>query len=363
LIYAVAEPPPSQNTSNFRTVSIDSSTGRSTGVPSKITSGDDYVNQPSVTADGKKLLFSRFKPQLDVYLAEFNARSLHFGTPRRLTLDDTDDLPLDWMVDDSAILFISNRTGGSNIFNIFRQRIDENSAEMLVSGPEQKSVARLNADGSQILYLTPPNTRDIGGERRSELQKGSGNVRLMRAPSQGGPPQMVLEGPNIINFQCSRPPTDVCVLSQAKPKEYVFSAFDPVKGRLRDVLKLAETPSGWNWSLSPDGTVIAAAEVNAVKHQIRLESLTGRPPREITVKDWNNFMSIDWAADGKGFFVSSNPTGRLSTLLYVDLAGNGTPLWQVKNFQATWAIPSHNGKYVAIPAPTTECNVWMVENL
>jgi Tol biopolymer transport system component len=344
-------------------VSIDSSTGRSTGVPSKITSGDDYVNQPSVTADGKKLLFSRFKPQLDVYLAEFNARSLHFGTPRRLTLDDADDLPFDWMVDDSAILFISNRTGGSNIFNIFRQRIDENSAEMLVSGPEQKSVARLNADGSQILYLTPPNTRDIGGERRSELQKGSGNVRLMRAPSQGGPPQMVLEGPNIINFQCSRPPTDVCVLSQAKPKEYVFSAFDPVKGRLRDVLKLAETPSGWNWSLSPDGTVIAAAEVNAVKHQVRLESLTGQPPREITVKDWNNFMSIEWAADGKGFFVSSNPTGRLSTLLYVDLAGNGTPLWQVKNFQATWAIPSHNGKYVAIPAPTTECNVWMVENL
>jgi eukaryotic-like serine/threonine-protein kinase len=362
LIYALAEPPPSQNTSNFWTVNVDASTGRSTGVPSKITSGDDYVNQPSVTADGKRLLFSRFKPQLDVYLAEFAARSLHLGTPRRLTLDDADDLPFDWTIDDSAILFISNRTGGSNIFNIFRQRIDENSAEMLVSGPEQKSVARLNPDGSQILYLAPPNTRDIGGQRRSELQKGSGNVRLMRAPIQGGPPQMVLEGPNVINFQCSRPPTDVCVLSQAQAKEYVFSAFDPVKGRLGDVAKLAETPSGWNWGLSPDGSVIAAAEVNAVKHQIRLVSLTGQPTREINVKNWNNFMSIDWAADGKGFFISSNPTGRLSTLLYVDLAGNATPLWQVKNFQATWAIPSHNGKYVAIPAPTTECNVWMVEN-
>src|SRR6202140_200495 len=222
LIYALAEPPPSQNTSNFWTVNVDASTGRSTGVPSKITSGDDYVNQPSVTADGKRLLFSRFKPQLDVYLAEFAARSLHLDTPRRLTLDDADDLPFDWTIDDSAILFISNRTGGSNIFNIFRQRIDENSAEMLVSGPEQKSVARLNPDGSQILYLAPPNTRDIGGQRRSELQKGSGNVRLMRAPIQGGPPQMVLEGPNVINFQCSRPPTDVCVLSQAQAKEYVF---------------------------------------------------------------------------------------------------------------------------------------------
>ena len=83
--------------------------------------------------------------------------------------------------------------------------------------------------------------------------------------------------------------------------------------------------------------------------------------RPIETTDWNNFMSVDWAADGKGLFVSSNPTGRVSTLLYVDMAGNATPLWQVKNFQATWAIPSHNGKYVAIPAPTTECNVWTIE--
>ncbi len=61
-------------------------------------------------------------------------------------------------------------------------------------------------------------------------------------------------------------------------------------------------------------------------------------------------------------FVSSNPTGRLSTLLYVDLMGNAHSLWQVKNFQATWAIPSHHRKYVAIPAPTIGSNVWMVDN-
>jgi hypothetical protein len=72
--------------------------------------------------------------------------------------------------------------------------------------------------------------------------------------------------------------------------------------------------------------------------------------------------SLDWAAEGKGFFVSSNPTGRLSTLLYVDLMGNAHALWQVKNFQATWAIPSRNGKYVAMPAPTVGSNVWMVDN-
>ena len=362
LIYAIAEPAPSQNSSNFWAVNVDLTTGRTTSVPSKITSGDDHVNQPSVTADGKTLVFSRFKPQLDVYVAEFFAKGPRLGTPRRLTLDDADDLPFDWTSDDSAVLFTSNRTNASSIFNIFRQRIDEGPAEMLVSGPEQKAVARLNAEGSEILYLVSLSSEDTGGQRRSEAQQGSRGVRLMRASLEGGGSELVLEAPNIINFQCSRAPASVCLLSQAEPKDYFFSVFDPMKGSMRQAARLEETPSGWNWGLSPDGTLIAAVQIGATQNQIRLISLADQAAREITVKNWNNFMSVDWAADGKGFFISSNPTGRLDTVLYVDLAGNATPLWQVKNFQAAWAIPSHNGKYVAIPAPTTECNVWMVEN-
>ena len=361
LIYAVAEPPPSQNTSNFWALPIDPNIGRPRGTPLRITSADDYVNQPSVTADGKKLVFSRFKPQLDVYVAEFFAKGPRLGMPRRLTLDDADDLPFDWTFDDSSVVFTSNRTNASNIFNIFRQRIDESSAEMLVSGPEQKPIARLNPDGSQILYLQSVHLEFIGGARRAEVQQQSQVLRLMRTPIQGGSSQLVLEAPDIINFQCSRAPADICVIGQAELKEYTFSAFDTIKGSLRQVAKTDEVPSGWNWGLSPDGTLIAATEIGASRHQIRLLSLSGQPAREITVKGWNNFMSVDWAADGKGLFVSSNPTGRVSTLLYVDMAGNATPLWQVKNFQATWAIPSHNGKYVAIPAPTTECNVWTIE--
>jgi hypothetical protein len=73
-------------------------------------------------------------------------------------------------------------------------------------------------------------------------------------------------------------------------------------------------------------------------------------------------LSLDWTADGKGFFISSNPTGHLSTLLYVDLAGNAHPLLQLRNFQASWGVPSHDGKHVAIAEPTMECNAWMVKN-
>jgi eukaryotic-like serine/threonine-protein kinase len=290
------------------------------------------------------------------------------GTPRRLTLDDADDLPFDWTADDSAVLFTSNRTGTSSIYNIFRQKTGETSAEMLVFGPEQKTISRLNSDGSQILYLIPPNSSDNGGQRRSELGRGNvlksntQAVRLMRMPIGGGPPQTVLEAPYIVNYQCSRKSPAICVLNQAEPKQFVFSVFDSVKGNLREVARLEESSNGWNSGLSPDGTFIAAVTFGAGDNAIRLISLKGQPTREIAVKDWNSFTSLDWAADGKGFFVSSNPTGRLSTLLYVDLMGNAHSLWQAKNFQATWAIPSHNGKYVAIPAPTVGSNAWMLDN-
>jgi Tol biopolymer transport system component len=172
---------------------------------------------------------------------------------------------------------------------------------------------------------------------------------------------VILEGPDISNFQCSRTQASICILSRSEPKFLVFAAFDPTKGTQREVARLNQTGGGWNWSLSPDGTTVAATELSGTNRQIHLISLTGQAARTVTVKDWDNLVSLDWAADGKGFFISSNPNGHLSTLLYVDLAGNAHSLWQVKNYQATWGVPSHNGKYLAIPAPTTECNAWMVE--
>jgi hypothetical protein len=37
-------------------------------------------------------------------------------------------------------------------------------------------------------------------------------------------------------------------------------------------------------------------------------------------------------------------------------------LWQVNNMWPSWAIPSRDGKYVAIPVPTFDSNVWVAEN-
>jgi serine/threonine protein kinase len=347
LTYAIDESPPNQNNSNLFATAIDSSTGSLIGTPARLTSGDGFVVQPSVTTDGKRLVFNRVKTQLDVYVAEFSARGARprINTPRRVTLDDADDLPFDWTLDNQAVLFTSNRTGA---VNIFRQRINESSAEMLVYGPEEKTIGRLSPDGSHILYLVPP------------AANNTPSTRLVRAPVNGGPPQMVVEAPAITNHQCSRAPAVICVFSQQGPKEFVFSVFDPATGNPHEVAKLQ--PGSWNWGLSPDGTSIAVAKIGAGNNRIQLLSLSGQPSRDLSVKNWTSFTSVDWTADSRGLFVTSNPTGWSSSLLYVDLAGNAHELWQVKSITPIWAIPSRNGKYVAIPAPTADSNVWMVEN-
>jgi eukaryotic-like serine/threonine-protein kinase len=348
LLFSLDEPSRNQNTSNFWGMTIDLNTGRPAGKPFRITSGDGFTIQPSVTSDGKHLTFNRVKPQEDVYLAEFFPKVPHISRPRRLTLDDADDLPFDWMPDNKTVLFTSNRTG---TLNIFRQKIDDTSAEMLVFGPEQKTLLRLNPDGSQVLYLVGTNPSD-----------NSQPVRLVRGPINGGPPQTVLEAPYINNFQCSRAPATVCVFSQQKPKEVLFSTFDPANGNPHELAKLEQAIAGWNWSLSPDGTLIAVMAFANNDSRVRLLSLTGAPAREITVNGWNSFTTVDWAANAKGLFLTSSPTGRTSTLLYVDLKGTAQPLWQVSSILPAWAIPSRNGKYIAIPAPTVESNVWIAEN-
>ena len=135
LLYALYEPPPNQNSSNFWAARLDLSAGRLVGTPARITSGDGFVVKPSITADGKRLVFNRATPQADVYVADFSANGPWLSSPRRLTLDDSDDIPFDWTADNKAVLFISDRTGTPNIF---RQGIDETTAEMLVVDREKR---------------------------------------------------------------------------------------------------------------------------------------------------------------------------------------------------------------------------------
>jgi hypothetical protein len=101
---------------------------------------------------------------------------------------------------------------------------------------------------------------------------------------------------------------------------------------------------------------------------IEMRSLTGQIETRIEVKGWPNLWDLDWAADGKAVFVShpgliESPSGPIgTTLLRVDLQGRVQPLWETRGARYTYAIPSPDGKYLAIRGATTERNAWMMEN-
>ena len=131
-------------------------------------------------------------------------------------------------------------------------------------------------------------------------------------------------GPLYGDPRCARSPATLCVIAErtADMKELVFTAFDVLKGRGRELVRLntdATADLDYVWDLSPDGTRIAILKYSA--GSIRVFPLDGSPSQEIVAKGWTSLQSVNWAADGKGFFVSAAATGG-STLLRVDLQGN-----------------------------------------
>lgn len=230
--------------------------------------------------------------------------------------------------------------------------------DVLVRAPEDLAVPRLSPDGNSVIYLiTPPN----GGSIESAS-------RLMRAPLAGGPPQLILQAPGISNQQCAVLPSTVCVFSRFEPGHEQFFYFDPEKG-LGAEIKKAEIRSinayDFNWSLSPDGKMLATARRQGIQERpaIRIVPLNDGEEKTIPVPGWAGIGSIDWAADSKSIWATAyNSGGNGKALLNVSLNGKGRPLLTEKEMTLGWAIPSPDGKHLAIWKAHGDSNVWMLEN-
>jgi Tol biopolymer transport system component len=117
------------------------------------------------------------------------------------------DFPTAWTADSKAVLFHSDRDGR---VGIFKQGINQETAEAVVTGGEQELSARLTADNAWILYAQTPMT---SGPYFQNIQRSPSH--LMRIPVRGGVPQSVLEMRNWQNFQCARPPASLCLITEA----------------------------------------------------------------------------------------------------------------------------------------------------
>jgi len=383
LLFSLSEEPPNQVESNVWALHIDSRTGEPVGRPERITSGPDAKPLESVSTDGKRMAFIRTNIVPTVYITEVNQRTKQIGPLQRLTMDELSNRPYEWTPDGKAVLYVSNHDGA---FHIFRQDIDATTPEQVVGAPYSTNILRLNPEGTEIFFTSElpavaskdrrsqaqtqaavktdgknPTGTETGHEFRSRM------VRMMHVPLSGGTPQALFEEPGINNFQCARAPSQACLFSKFVRGAMVFFKFDPSSGATKEWIRVSDASPEWegyNWTLSPDGKMVALSKGKmhvSTGADIRLVPLEGGVERVLHIMGWAGLSTIDWAADGKSLWASARLRGETRTLVNIDLQGHTKTVLEEKTPHVGWAIPSRDGKRLAVLEAAGNSNVWLLE--
>jgi len=276
-----------------------------------------------------------------------------------------------WTADSKEVVFASNRNGSRDIF---RQAFDRDNPELIASnldegrntspGSWEPRGLRVSPDGAWVLYVSAPTASDSP-------------MHLNRIPITGGAPELVLTTLQGVmhSFRCAKRPANLCLLAEhsSNGTGLIFTAFDPIHGRGRELAHSATEPGAdaeYAWDLSPDGSQIAI--VRRSQDSIHFLSLSGEPVRDITMRG-SLLLTVDWAADGKGLFVTRESSDA-AELLYIDLGGKAHLLWKPKGsvqafsvpffggLTVPWVVPSPDGHHLAICRWSNTSNMWMMEN-
>lgn len=362
-------------TCDFWQMGVDLHTGRPFNKPTRMTNWSGFcMDQLSASADARRLTFRRSSTQSVIYIADLQEKGIGISVPKRLTLTEGRSYPAGWTSDSNAVVFVSDRGGRRQIY---KQSINSDIAEPVstplgdwVSGEAgliDKEVPRISPDGAWVLHLILP------------MENGSSSpVRLVRIPISGGPPELVLTTSlgAAHSVRCARSPSRLCVLAEltSDRNQLVFTAFDVLSGRGQEVARFRTLPSPdaeYTWDLSPDGKRIAV--LRRSEGSVHLLLLTGQRPQDFPVRGWSNLQSVDWAADGGSLFISAI-TKKGSALLRVDSQSNTHLLWKSSGIaqpssspfmggpSTPWAVPSPDGRHLAICTWNMNANMWLMEN-
>jgi serine/threonine protein kinase len=343
LIYAFGATENHQDSSLWL-VSIQK-TAKISSPPQRIAGGNGWISQVAATSDGKRVLFLSGNWLPSIYIGMLSLNGTELLASRRLTMDDNENMPWSWTPDSTAVLFSSDRNGTREIF---KQAIDQTIAESLVTSTDQVSQSVVVPDGSEILYIST--TTSTSHENPSSI---------FAIPIGGGTPRFILKDIGIWNVQCARLPSTICLYSVAKGDSSETFRFDVRNGKIAGPPQIE---SAFNWSLSPDGSERAIILHGSSQDKIQLRSTSTGQTRDLVVKGWNGLIGVNWSADGKRLLVSWHNFERDSALLSVSLDGKAAVLLKSSNPEVWHAIPSPNGRMLAIAEAGGPKNVWQIEN-
>ena len=345
LVYARMEPAPPFKDFNLWAIELGRRLGSTPCEPQRLTQWSGFLTRwLSATSDGKRLALLNDNTQNNVDVARLEPGGTRITTPLRLTLDDHYNNATAWMPDNRAVLFESDRTG---TLHIYRQELNSPNAELLIGGPNTQHQARLSPDQRWLLYI-----------ETADSKLPPARARVMRMPLSGGRAEEVLAtDASARAFSCSAKAPGVCVINELRGTERVVSQFDPMGGRgaevTRNPLEVGDA------AISPDGARIALA-FGEPRNRIRVLTLEGKVEREITVSAATGLTGLDWAADGRSF-LCGDISETNSSLLRLDFDGTSRVLWTQPGNHSIWAVPSRDGRLLALQGATESANVWIVE--
>jgi len=351
LVYSVSEPPPDQADSNLWSMALDHD-GRIVGSAERLTAAPDEISSTSASADGKRIVYTKDFLNPVIYVSELKSGARRLGRLRRLTLDNWRDFPFAWTPDSKTVLFVSDRDG---TFHIFKQELDKMVPELLVGGSEEATLPRLAPDNSTVLYENWPKLGETGTSRR-----------LMRVPLAGGPPQKVLQHEGMGNMQCARLPSTLCLYDVRTASRISFFSFNPANGKSEELPQIRiqdEVPAAYNWSLSPDGKILATAKGKIAQKEPSVDFylLKDGSRRTEPVPGWAGIGGVDFAADSRSVWVSAYVNTGKWALLNIDLQGRTSIVMEDPDMTIGWAIPAPDGRHIALWEGRGNSNVWMLE--
>jgi Tol biopolymer transport system component len=263
-----------------------------------------------------------------------------------LSLTEGIEYPNGWTADSHEVVFTSNR---DEKWGVYRQPLSGGPAQpVLVEKTQEFGFARPSPDGGWLLI-----------QRHSSSGVLPETDDLLRVPMTGGPEELIAR--DVSDYSCAAPPLTLCTYSKKDKNELIFTSFDSQLKQRHELGHFTMDPHStgdYPWMLSPDGAKIAILEGGA---NIYLLNFQTKANQRIIVKHWSNLSGADWTADGKGLFTCGLRNG--INLLHVDLHGDAVVLWkQGGGLVRCYALPSPDGKHVAIPLASNNANVWMMEN-
>jgi len=362
------------NTCNFWETRIDSRTGKPLEELKRMTNWSGFcVDEPTVSADAKRLAFRRVSEISSVFVAELQSNGTPNSPLKRLTLSEGRNYPVGWAPDAQSVFLISDRNGKRSIFRQSLRGESEslavdlgNAAEAASAGTVELVVPQMSPDAAWVLFFA-----------WSSNFASSAPVPLMRVSVDGGPPQLVLSTTMgaVHSLRCAQSSASNCVIAERMPDhgQLIFTTFDPLRGREKEAARFDTVPTPdaeYTWDLSPDGTRIAVLKRS--ENKIQIISVSDHASREVFAKGSPNLQAVKWSADGKRLFISALKKDS-SALLLLDLDGSshvvgefggvaqpGSSPFMGGSF-APWTVPSPDGRHLAICTWNVSANMWMME--